>query len=248
MKKIVLAAASLFALNTAFAQNRIQDEFKDGMDESAEPVAARVMPCKYFPNIISVSPFQVVGSDHENSVGASLSYERSLDPEGAGYFSFYLPVMAVFKNGLQDNFKHGYPYPTTQYVAGGYPGYMGNQMRRDYMFYAMPGLKLYPTGVGKIRWSIGPNAVIGVGQRDIEASYSYYDSYSGSMTSYSYRYSEHRFVLGMMLNNGINFNPTPHLHLAAELGFGFNYFDNREGVNYGLSSLSQFNFSIGYRL
>jgi hypothetical protein len=251
MKRIVLATASLFTLSTAFAQNRMQDEFKDGMDESAEPIAARVMPCRFFPNVISIAPFQIVNSGHERGVGASLSWERSIDPEGAGYTSFYLPVIVAFRNGMNDNAKYGYgggyPYPVTTTTYGGYPSILGSEKRRDFMFYAMPGLRFYPTGVGKIKWSIGPSAVVGVGEKDIEANYAYFDSYSGSTATYSYRYEEHIFQLGMMLNNAINFNPTPHLHMAAELGLGFNYYDNREGVNYGLGNLTQFNFSIGYR-
>jgi hypothetical protein len=230
MKKIVLAAASILALNTAFAQNRIQDEFKDGMDESAEPVAARVMPCKFFPNVISIQPFQFT----ESGVGASLSWERSIDPEGAGYVSFYLPVIASFRNGNRD--------PQVVTYGGSYP-YGYNTQSKDFMFYAMPGIKFYPTGVGKVKYSLGPSAVIGLGER--ERSYSYFDN-NGNATTYGFE--DHRFMLGMMFNNTLNFNPTPHLHLHIEFGFGFSYYDLYEDFNHGLGGLAQGNFGIGYRL
>ena len=179
----------------------------------------------YRNNIIAIAPLQVTDA----GVGVGLSYERVLDRKG--YVSFYMPVSWSFMN---DN--NG-PYY-----------YSGNDYRNN-SFYFMPGLKFYPTGSkGKVRYAIGPNIVAGFGRewQDIYYSYPYYSGgYYGS--GYYVREQDDRFVLGVMVNNSLNINPTPHLYLGLELGMGVSYINQLNSYNDTERFLAQFGFKLGYR-
>ena len=63
----------------------------------------------------------------------------------------------------------------------------------------------------------------------------------------TYQTNRERFSLGMIVNNTLNINPTPHLYLGLELGLGVSYIDRIGGINYGSEGLAQFGFSVGYR-
>lgn len=108
----------------------------------------------------------------------------------------------------------------------------------DPMFYVMPGVKFYPTGgYGLAKYAIGPSLVIADGQWTHD-----------EITYYSTKtITENHFLFGMMINQSINLNPTPHLYVGSEFGFGFTYFNRLGGVNQGTDGLVQFNFKIGYR-
>lgn len=134
-----------------------------------------------------------------------------------GIISFYLPAYLTF-NPNNDN------------------GY--NNSSSNSMFYVAPGVKVYPTGCyGKIRYAIGPSLVIGTGT----TSDYYYNGY------YAYYRHQNHFVLGMLVNNSMNINPTPHLYLGLELGIGATYLNEVGGYNQDVAFLMQTAFRIGYR-
>ncbi len=151
--------------------------------------------------------------------GFSFSYERVLDKNGI--VAFYLPVIAEL------NIKSS-------------TDYNGNTVNsNDPMFYVMPGIKLYPTGCyGIAKYAIGPSLVIADGSKTTSAI----DPFGSA-----YYTSQSQFFFGMMVNQSININPTPHLYLGSELGMGFTYINQLAGVNQSSQFLVQFNFKIGYR-
>jgi len=190
----------------------------------------------YGNNIISAAPLQIT----ENGPGFGLSYERVLDKKN-NIVSFYMPFVMSFN---MDNSRYDYY------------GYYNNS-RHDYSFYAMPGLKFYPTGgKGKVRYAIGPNIVLRYAQY---TDYYYYGDIYPYYSSYyypgPYKVDRNSFTMGMIVNNSLNINPTPHLHMGLELGVGFSYFTNTSNnYNYYLNEndgepvpLVQFGFHIGYR-
>ncbi|WP_345077348.1 hypothetical protein [Nemorincola caseinilytica] len=238
MKKLLVAAFSMLLFNAAYAQDNSDDDGilneRIGLDGSPKPGGHDDGPHHGHWNhltTLALSPFQYT----ENGVGVGLSYERALDHEGI--ISAYMPVIASFNVRNNNN--------------NNYYNYYGNYNRgTDYMFYAMPGVKFYPTGMGKVKYALGPNAVVGYGRRS-NYGYAdpYYYTYSGTSIYYppSY-YTSNRFILGMMLNNSLNVNATPHLYIGAEMGFGFTYLDMNTRYNYneGMKFLTQGSFKIGY--
>ena len=195
---------------------RISRHDKDVDNKDAEPGDKK----NYKPNIVSVAPLQFT----ENGLGFGFSYEHALDPKGI--LSFYLPVAVTFdlNNGTYYN-----------QAAGAYQN--GPQ---DAMFYAMPGIKVYPTGAfGTVRYSLGPSLVIGTGQKSTQT----YDPYG---TASSFVTQDH-LVLGMIINNTLNINANAHISLGLELGFGFTYLNRVGGLNQGTEGLVQGGFKIGYR-
>lgn len=233
MKKLILTGISLFIIGAAQAQDRDNQEYKDGMDDGVD--VTRVLHstnCIAARNVIAISPFQFT----ENGVGVGLSYERSLDE--AGYISLYVPIMATFKNRSDFNYY-----------------YYGNGANNN-MYYAMPGVKFYPTRMGKVKYAIGPSAVIAFGHKDnyLPKMYDPYvtNYYNGGYVTYPYPYYNYnfgtdRFLLGMMLNNSLNFNPTPHFYAGIEFGFGFTFIDRVGGYETGTKGLAQGAFKVGYR-
>lgn len=121
---------------------------------------------------------------------------------------------------------------------------MTNTSYTNSMFYFMPGLKFYPTSnKGKVKYAVGPSLVVGGG---IVHDYYYYNYYNptGYYTPYQ---DQSKFLLGVMVNNSINFLPAPHLYLGLEFGFGFSYINQIDGRNNGVSGVVQGGFKIGYR-
>ena len=109
----------------------------------------------------------------------------------------------------------------------------------------MPGVKIYPTGSkGKVRYSVGPSLAFVFGQQ-----YSYYPMYNPQYGIYAGQVEkmEDRFAVGMMINNSLNIQPTPHLYLGLELGLGVTYLQQVGGNDVGTNTLGQFAFKIGYR-
>ncbi|RYE25812.1 MAG: hypothetical protein EOP51_02800 [Sphingobacteriales bacterium] len=198
----------------------------------------------YGNNIISAAPLQVT----ENGPGFGLSYERVLDKKN-NIVSFYMPFAMAFN---LDNKRVDY--------YGNYYGY-NNNSEHNYSFYAMPGLKFYPTGgKGIIRYAVGPNIILRYSQY---TDYNYYDVYNYPNQFIApyvpYKTERNEFTMGMVVNNSLNINPTKHLHMGLELGIGFSYFTNTNG-GYGNyyngnyyndrndpEALVQFGFNIGYR-
>ncbi len=181
----------------------------------------------YGKNLLTVAPVVIT----DQGVGFGLSYERSLD--GKGMFSFYLPLAYSFRV-QEDNYFWG---------PGGYN-------KTEYMAYAYPGVKIYPTGAfGKVRYGIGPSLVLGVGE---QYDNSYYSGYPDIIVYPPYPGSSNpayvsRFVLGAMVNNSLNINPTERLYLGMELGLGVTYMNKWDNWNGRTQPLVQAAFRIGYR-
>lgn len=110
--------------------------------------------------------------------------------------------------------------------------------KQDAMFYFMPGIKFYPTGgFGKIKYAIGPSLVVGAGQNTVPV-------YNPIVPEYKTRSN---FLLGIMVNNSINFNATPHFYLSLDFGFGFTYIHKLDGENQGINGIVEGGLKLGYR-
>lgn len=167
---------------------------------------------EYGKTVIAIAPI----SFSEISKGVGLSYERALDKDGI--ISLWIPVMFGFRT-YSDNLT----YTSNSAVYGN--------------FYAMPGIKIYPTGsFAKCKYSIGPNLVLATGDRPTD----YNILIGGGPT-------ENFLKLGFMVNNSLNLNPMRHLYLGLDFGFGITYINQQGGVDKGTSGLVHFAFRIGYR-
>lgn len=235
MKKLFVAALSILSFSTgAFAQDGDDDRIlneKIGLDGSPMPgrrVSGDMNEASWMRRTtIAMSPFQFT----ESGVGVGLSYERAVEPQGM--LSVYVPFIASFS---VNNNSYDYYYGNT-----------GINNRPNYMMYAMPGVKFYPTGMGRCKYAVGPNAVIGYGRKYDNYYYPMYNS-QYIYAPYYYAGSRERFLLGMMINNSLNVNVAHHLYIGAELGFGFTYFDRVGGYNEGVNFLTQGSFKIGYTI
>lgn len=168
-------------------------------------------------NILALAPVQITNE----GIGVGLSYERILGKNGI--LSFYLPLALVF-NPNNNNYYTGSPYVNYNTT----------------MFYAMPGVKFYPTGQGKVRYAVGPSILIGVGEKNV------YDNVQG------FTYPQDYVTAGILINNSLNITPTPHLYLGLELGLGLSYYNTINGDNVGIGGIDgaplvQFGFRMGYR-
>lgn len=231
MKSILLTAFSLLIIGSTYAQ---EDEPGNGgvlnertsLDGSPRPTRGERVSLGHWNHLttIALSPFQY----SENGVGVGLSFEHALDP--AGIISVYVPVLATFKLGRDRDNRYD-PYYNSNF-----------RDNNNVMFYAMPGVKFYPTGMGKVKYAVGPSLVVGVGQKTMSN-----ELYDPLYSSYYYTEGVYdRVLMGMMINNSLNINATPHLYVGAEMGFGFTYFDRINNVNYGATFLTQGSFKIGY--
>jgi hypothetical protein len=235
MKGLLLTAFSLLVFGASYAQdddNEGPTRERSALDGTpiANQYSRRNMDRPWCSkNTIALAPFQY----SENGVGVGLSYEHALDPDGI--ISLYVPMLATFN--LKDN-DYRDPY---------YTGYYGPQeTNNNVMFYAMPGIKFYPTGMGKVKYAVGPSVVAGFGQKTQYINNYVYDPINSYYVP-AYGYGTYdRFLLGMMINNSLNINATPRLYVGAEMGFGFTYFDRVGDVNQGVTFLTQGAFKIGY--
>lgn len=154
----------------------------------------------------------------ENGVGLSFSYEKGIDK--GGIVSYYLPVITTFN--LNNNVDHG--------------------DHQDAMFYFSPGIKFYPTSShGSVKYAIGPSLVIGAGEKTTSS----YNANGGN--PYIEYNTQSKFIVGVIVNNSLNINPTPHFYLGIDFGFGFTYINRVGGNNDGLAGIVQSGFKIGYK-
>lgn len=181
----------------------------------------------YGDNILSLAVLQATT---EGVPAFGIHYERILDKKKL--IAFYLPVAFTFAQ--HDNYNYNNPQGTI------------NDNRRDLFISAFPGIKIYPTGAnGVVRYSVGPSLGIVSGKRNFNV----YDGLTGN-----YNVSrENVFKLGLIVNNGINIQPSEHLYLGIEFGLGFYYLNDERNryANYNnyndLVPMIQGNFKMGYR-
>jgi hypothetical protein len=202
------------------------EEFYNESNETTQRVVrkkyAHNSAINYGKNVIAFSPAQLTN----DGFGFGLSYERMLDKENK--ISFYLPVSYTYTNLRSDN-----TYYNSNYNNVGFTD-------KANMFYAYPGLKIYPKGLGIVRYAVGPSLAIGAGSKLSSRNYD-------PNTNTYYYTTENHFLLGFMVNNSININPTPKLFLGLELGLGVSYLDQVDGANKGVGFLTQFAFKVGFR-
>lgn len=213
-KKLILTSLSVFCFGASLLaqNNHNKQSYKDELGDDDHVVAMKPKEvCLYSRDVVSLAPLQF----SENGLGIGLAWEHTLDREG--YLSFELPVAFTMN-------------PTRR----------GQDGHNDMMYYALPGLKFYPTGLGRVKYALGPTAVIGTGEKTLE----HYDPYH---SSYIYSDRESHFVLGMLINNSLNINPTARLHISLDFGMGFSYLNQVAAVNDGMIFLTQGSFKIGYR-
>ncbi|PZF71165.1 hypothetical protein [Taibaiella soli] len=184
---------------------------------------------QYGKNILSFAPVQMTNT---SVTGLGVHFEHMFDKKGM--FALYIPL--VWSINTNDNsYYNGYGYQNQSYS----------------MFWTYPGLKIYPAGSNhKVCYGVGPSIAIGAGTRPYTTVN--YDPNTGN--SYSVTTNKDVFQMGIMVNNSLNIQPTPHLYLGVEMGLGIPYIHNNDdnnynGNNYNYSDvpLVQFNFKIGYR-
>lgn len=174
-------------------------------------------------NKIDVSPFKALDS----GPGFGISYERILDKNG--YFGLYLPFTMTI--------------PDTYYFSIG-----NSRSNDDQLYYFSPTLKVYPFGQRRVTYAIGPTIFAGLGRR--WNNYTDYDPTTGVYTNRDER--RERFRMGMIVNNFVNFQITPHFQIGLNAGLGPRYF-NREKIGStiynsgGIDITGEFNFSLGFR-
>jgi len=175
---------------------------------------------KYGDNLITFAPANVT----ENGFGIGLSYEHSFGKKG--FVSLYIPMSLSFGNLYDDIY---------------YPGYNNGSWNTYTNFSFMIGPKFYPTGSkGKVRYAIAPVLAIVSGEKP--ADYYLFDQFGNP-----YYGNVRNFEFGGLLLNSLNMNPTKHLYIGLELGFGFTWINRHENVDMGVREMAQFAFKLGYR-
>ncbi len=173
------------------------------------------------PNIISVIPFQFT----ENGLGFGASYERIVDKKGM--IAVYIPVMATFNVA---NSNRIYDYNTGNYSTG----------KADAMYYAMPGIKFYPTGShGIIKYAVGLSAVVANGKMSTDLT----NLHGLNVTE---KVSPH-FIAGGMLQNSVNVNTGKNVYMGAEVGVGSSFVNRSGNSDLGNKFLIQGGLKVGYR-
>lgn len=173
-------------------------------------------------DIVSVSPIFTT----ENGVGAAVSYEHVLDK--AGIVSYILPVGVTYNPDTHDESVKG--------------------KHQDMMYYFTPGIKFYPTGdKGSLKYAVGPALALGVGEKTTGGDYAYTWNGTQYISYYQPYNTQTKVMLGIVVNNSLNINPSPHMYIGLDFGFGFTYINQLNGSNFGVSGIVQSGFKLGYR-
>ena len=116
----------------------------------------------------------------------------------------------------------------------------GNQTR-DAMFYFTPGIKVYTNlnSPNRNKFSIGPSLVFGMGT----GTPTYYNQYATTDPPLH----QSRMMMSALASIGGNLFPTPFLYLGADIGMGFSYINEFNGVENNTAFLLQSGLKIGYR-
>jgi hypothetical protein len=110
-------------------------------------------------------------------------------------------------------------------------------------YYIMPGVKIYPSGnQGMVKYSVGPSLCFLSNKENVNTPITY-DQW-GFPTSYKNE-TINRFMMGMLINNTLNIDPSAHLHMALEFGLGFSYLSSYDPDP--TKAFAQLGFQIGYR-
>jgi hypothetical protein len=171
----------------------------------------------YGANIISVIPFTMIGDNIQSGPGLGISYERMLDKKGM--ISFYLPLAVNFV--------------TTTYYGTPYSSYTTNNTSSN--FYAMPGVKIYPTGSNGIcKYALGTSLFISDGTKY-------------TTDSYGYQIKQTYGTFGIIINNSLNVCANSHIYFNIEGGLGMSYTGWGGNANKFGGFLGQFSMRVGYR-
>lgn len=150
----------------------------------------------------------------EHGYGVYVSWEHPLD--NLGWVTFYVPVMATWSSSADQTGK------------------------RDALFYAMPGIKFYPTlnSATKGKFSIGPSLVMAVGT----------GTPSGN-SPYPVDPNPHQnhVMMGAMAVIGDNYFISEHAYLGIDFGLGYSYLNQYNGTNDVTAALVEFSLKAGYR-
>ncbi|MCE7066790.1 hypothetical protein [Dyadobacter sp. CY326] len=173
-------------------------------------------------HLINFSPFKALDS----GPGLGFSYEFLADKRG--YFGVILPLSLVFPDRYDFSID-------------------GNGDQKE-MFYFSPGLKIYPFGQRKVTYAVGPTIFTGFGN-GVRNNGSY-DPNTGMYTSSGTETKIFRF--GIIVNNYVNFQITPHFQIGLNGGLGSRYIDKEtynsfSSSNGGINITGEFNFNIGLR-
>lgn len=182
----------------------------------------------YDNNVLAFSPLQL---SHEG-IGIGISYERVLDKNGM--CTFYLPLSYSYNDlGGMSAFD-----PLGVYSDG-------RSAQSISMFYVCPGIKYYPSSCfGKVKYAIGASLVAATGTTNTSGYVT--DPFSG-YPSYQDKISQDRFLLGFMITNSLNINPSPKLYLGAEMNLGSSYLNQVDGKTDDVRFLAQFAIKAGFR-
>lgn len=208
-------------------------EEKFGRDDMLHPV--RKDNSIYGKNILSVSPIWMTNS---SAMGVGLAYERMLDKRNI--ISIYIPV------GFSFLIKNNADYYYSIYSYG--------NDRKSNTFSAYPGVKFYPASRpdGRVKYGVGVSIAF-IGGKITQEGTNY-----NSMTQLyvPFTMTNNFFLMGAMVWNSLNFQPTEKIYIGLDFGLGYPYFVN-ESPTYSSDYVStpysngeplvNFNFKIGYR-
>ncbi len=218
-------------------QNGTEDVFNGTRGKMPQPERngrVRVTTEKYGGNILTLSPIALTNT---SSTGVGISYERVIDVNSI--FSFYIPITYSFRT--DDNGNSYNPNPVSGF----------NDRGKANVWWFYPGVKIYPTGSNrKVSYAIGASIPIATGT---EAER--YD-YLNPQGNYSPYYLNNKiFLVGAMITNYLNIQPTPKLFLGLQLGLGIPYikhtdFNGASYTYYGTNAdfpWAEFSLRVGYR-
>lgn len=94
-------------------------------------------------------------------------------------------------------------------------------LKKNY-YYIMPVLKLYPMKQGPVKYAIGPQLLVGMG--DGQYTDTYVDPLSGMYITQTR--TIHRRQLGFLINNSLNFTVARNFYMGMEAALGIIYYDN----------------------
>lgn len=172
-----------------------------------------VVKAKRHPtNIISIAPMYLL----QSCFGTSVNFETKIDRGG------YVTFIAQAVGGRDLTMK-----------------YASMEHTYDPLFFAIPGIRIYPTSMtGATKYCIGPSLFIGGGRKT---------TYQVDQSGYLSFVTGSRFLGGFIVNNSLNFHIGYRMYMALDYGVGMAYFDHPKDTNHGYVSVQQVSGRIGYR-